>query len=314
MKPVDVEPRYLLYICLWSEFVETVRASALGSKMPRAQWAYVGNVSVPVPDRTKQRAISTYLDRETGRLDALLAEKERLLSLLNEKRVTLLTSAVTRGVYGDVPVRDSGIPWLGDFPEQWESCKVAWLFRERDQRGRPDLPLLEVSLSLDVVQRDFTSDEIESTAADRSSYKVVRKGDVIVNKMRLWKGAVGVAPMDGLVSSDYVVAEPTGALTSAYSSLLFSVPAFCAECARRSHGQVWNRLRVSWEGFRDIRVPVPTFPEQTAIVSHVRDRTSVLNELVSVIDTSITLVHERRRALIAAAITGRIDVKDIVCG
>ena len=310
MRPVKAEPRFLLYICLWSEFVDTVDAMTLGSKMPRAEWSSVANVSIPLPDRTKQRAISAYLDRETARLDALVAEKERLLSLLEEKRQALITRAVTRGLNPDAPFRDSGIAWLGDIPAQWESRKIAWLFCERDQRGYPDLPLLEVSLNSGVVQREFTGDKIESTAADFNSYKVAWKGDLVFIKMRMWQGAVGVAPVDGLVSPDYVVAEPTGSLSSAFAGLLFRVPAFSAECARRSHGIVWDRLRLYWDGFREIEVPVPTLAEQTTVVDHVRTGTSRLDELIAAADTSVTLLKERRTVLIAAAVTGQIDVEN----
>ena len=272
---------------------------------------FIRNTRVRVPRLPQQRAIANYLDRETARLDALVTEKERLLSLLEEKHKALITKAVTRGVNRDVPLRDSGIAWLGDIPAQWESRKIAWLFRERDQRGCPDLPLLEVSLNAGVVQREFTGEKIESTAADFDSYKVAWKGDVVFDKMRMWQGAEGVAPVDGLVSPDYIVAEPTGSLSSAYAGLLFRVPAFSAECARRSHAIVWDRLRLYWDGFREIEVPVPTLAEQTAVVDHVRARTSMLDELISAADTSITLLQERRAALIAAAVTGQIDVQDV---
>ena len=240
-----------------------------------------------------------------------MAEKERLLSLLEEKREALITLAVTRGLNPQGPFRDSGIAWLGDIPAQWESCKIAWLFRECDQRGYPDLPLLEVSLNTGVVRREFTGEKIESTAADFNSYKVARKGDVVFNKMRMWQGAVGVAPVDGLVSPDYVVAKPNGSFSSAYAGLLLRVPAFSAECARRSHGIVWDRLRLYWVGFREIEVPVPTLAEQTAVVDHVRARTLRLDELISAADISVALLKERRAALIAAAVSGQIDVQDV---
>ena len=265
---------------------------------------------MPIPSATEQRAIADFLDEETVQLDALVAEKERWLSLLEEKREGMITSAVLHGLDSDVPFRDSGIAWLGDIPAQWESRKIAWLFRERDQRGYPDLPLLEVSLNKGVVQRQFTGEKIESMAADFNSYKVAWRGDLVFNKMRMWQGSVGVAPVDGLVSPDYIVAEPTGSLSSAYAGLLFRVPAFGAECGRRSHGIVRDRLRLYWDGFREIEIPVPTIAEQTAVVDHVRTRTSGLDELISAANTSVALLRERRAALIAAAVTGQIDVEN----
>ncbi len=168
----------------------------------------IGALTIPVPPLEEQRAIADFLDRETAKLDALVAAKERLLAILAEKRRALIARAVTRGLDPDVPLRDSGIPWLGEIPRHWDVRRLTTLFRERDERCEPDLPLLEVSINSGVVLREFADDRIEATAADFNSYKVARSGDIVFNKMRMWQGAVGVAPQDGLVSPDYVVAAP----------------------------------------------------------------------------------------------------------
>jgi type I restriction enzyme S subunit len=269
----------------------------------------VRNLRVPLPPPTQQLAIADYLDRETARIDALIAAKERVLGLLAEKRRALITRAVTRGLDPAAPLRDSGIPWLGEIPTHWETRRIAWLYRERDERGEPELPLLEVSINSGVVLREFSDERIESTAADFNTYKVARRGDVVFNKMRMWQGAVGVAPEDGLVSPDYVVAAPTGSLSSAYSQLLFRTSVFSAECARHSHGIVWDRLRLYWDGFRDIAVPLPPAKEQGAIVASTEGSARRLDALGVATQRSIALLKERRASLIAAAVTGQIDVE-----
>ena len=308
MHPVEVEPRFLRYVCLWRAFVDAVDASTFGSKMPRADWNFIGNMSVPVPECHTQRTIADYLDRETARLDALVAAKERGLRLLAEKRRAIITRAVTRGLDPRAPLRDSGIPWLGEIPAHWKVQRIAWLFQERDKRGEPDLRLLEVSINTGVVTREFSDQRIETTAADFNTYKVARRGDVVFNKMRMWQGAVGVAPEDGLVSPDYVVAEPVGPLTSAYANMLFQTGAFSAECARHSRGIVWDRLRLYWTGFRDIEVPLPPAQEQAKIVEQIAFKTKRLDELSEATERTIALLKERRAALIAAAVTGQLEV------
>ena len=308
MQPVEVESRFLRYLCLWRDFVDAVDASTFGSKMPRADWDFIGNMPVPVPDWPTQQAIADYLHRETARIDALIAAKERLLELLAEKRRALITRAVTRGLDPDVPMRDSGIPWVGKIPVHWEVLRIAWLFRERDHRGKPELPLLVVSINSGVVLREFSDERIESTAADFNTYKVARRGDVVFNKMRMWQGAVGVAPLDGLVSPDYVVAAPTGDLIPEYAELSFRTQAFSAECARHSHGIVWDRLRLYWDGFRDISVPLPPIDEQAEIVNYVSSETNMITSLGDATEKTILLLNERRAALIAAAVAGQIDV------
>lgn len=266
-------------------------------------------VVIAVPPVGEQQVIADYLDRETARLDALVAAKERVLGLLAEKRRALITRAVTRGLDSHAPLRDSGIPWLGEIQAQWETRRAAWLFRERDQRGEADLPLLEVSINAGVVLREFSDERIESTAADFNTYKVARQGDVAFNKMRMWQGAVGVAPQDGLVSPDYVVAEPTGEFSSEYAGLLFRTEMFSAECARRSHGIVWDRLRLYWDGFREIELPLPSAEAQREIVAHIARETSKLDAVRQATERSVALLKERRSALIAAAVTGQIDVE-----
>jgi type I restriction enzyme S subunit len=263
----------------------------------------------PSPPLAEQRTIAEFLDRETGQLDALLAAKERLLALLAEKRRALITRAVTRGLDPVVRLRDFGIPWLGAIPKHWGTERVAFAFRERDERGEPELPLLEVSINAGVIRREFSEERIENVAADFNTYKVARTGDIVFNKMRMWQGAVGAAPCDGLVSPDYTVAFPLGTLDSGYAESLFRTGLFSAECARHSHGIVWDRLRLYWEGFRDIRLPVPPLDEQESIVAWIARETGKLDALRAASERTIGLLRERRAAVIAAAVTGQLTIR-----
>lgn len=289
-------------------FLAEIEKRSVGVSYPAINASDLANISIHLPPLPKQRAIADYLDRETARLDALVAAKEHVLALLAEKRRALITRTVTRGLNPNVPLRDSGIPWLSEIPAHWKARRIARLFQERDQRREPDLRLLEVSINSGVVAREFSGERIEATAADFNTYKVTRRGDVVFNKMRMWQGAVGVAAEDGLVSPDYVVAEPVGPLTSAYANMLFKTAAFSAECARHSHGIVWDRLRLYWTGFRDIEVPLPPVQEQVEIVEQIACETKRLDELSEATQRTVVLLRERRAALIAAAVTGPWEV------
>ncbi len=304
-----LDPGFSKYALREPNFLAEVERRSFGVSYPAINASDLADISIYLPSILKQRAIANFLDRETARLDALIAAKERLLDLLAEKRRALITRAVTRGLDPHVPLRDSGVPWLGKIPAHWKIRRVAWLFHERDQRSEPDLPLLEVSINAGVVLREFSEERIESTAADFNTYKVARLSDVVFNKMRMWQGAVGIAPQDGLVSPDYTVAAPTGPLLPQYAGLLFRTDAFSAECARRSHGIVWDRLRIYWEGFREIELPLPIHEEQSRIVAYIQTATQKLNNLRMEAERTISLLKERRAALIAAAVTGQIDIK-----
>jgi restriction endonuclease S subunit len=145
------------------------------------------SLRAPHPLLLRQSEIADYLDCQTARLDGLVAAKEQVFQLLAEKRRAVISHVVTRGLDPAFPLRESEVPWLGKIPEHWKTRRVAWLFKERDERGEPDLPLLEVSINAGVVLREFSDDKIESTAADFNTYKVARKGDIVFNKMRMWQ-------------------------------------------------------------------------------------------------------------------------------
>ena len=290
------------------EACHQLKAASTGSTYDAVAVEDVGNLLVEPVALGAQAAIACYLDRETTRLDDLVAAKERVLALLAEKRLAVSTRAVTRGLDSRTACRSSGASWLGEIPEDWRTQRAARLFRERDERGEPDLPLFEVSIKAGVVVREFSRERIETTAADFNTYKIARRGDVVFNKMRMWQGAAGVAPQDGLVSPDYIVAAPTGALSPAYVGMLFRIGSFSAECARHSHGIVWDRLRLYWEGFREIELPVPPPEMQQQIVDYVVDATAKLDALALAMARSISLLKERRGALIAAAVNGKVEL------
>lgn len=261
-------------------------------------------------ERHKQIDVAAFLDRETADLDALITAKQRLLDLLAEKRRAIVADAVMSGLNPAVPMRPSGIDWLGDLPAHWKVRRIATLFRQRDERNRPELPLLEVSISSGVIVREFSNDRIEGTASDFNTYKVARRGDIAFNKMRMWQGAVGVAPVDGLVSPDYTVAKADSCLRPEYAGLLFRTDSFSAECGRNSQGITWDRLRLYWDGFRDLFMPLPPLAEQDVILEAVKAETAKIDRLGAATEYSITLLKERRSALIAAAVTGQIDIPE----
>ncbi len=311
MHPVEIEPRFLRYVCLWRDFVDAVDASTFGSKMPRADWDFIGNMSVPIPEWSKQRAIADYLDRETARLDALVGEEERLLGLLAEKRSALITCAVTRGLNPNVPLRDSGIPWLGEIPAHWETERARWLFRERDERsdtGEEDL--LTVSHLTGVTLR--SEKEVNMfEAATKEGYKICLSGDLVINTMWAWMGAMGVSSLDGIVSPAYNVYEPRARLDPSYVDALVRLPAFAQEVTRYSKGVWSSRLRLYPEGFFAVSLPVPPLSEQREIVAHIANETCKLDGLRDATKRTTVLLKERRAALISAAVTGQINMEQV---
>lgn len=268
------------------------------------------SLMVPRPAPATQTVTADYLDGETARLDALVEEKKRVVGLMAETREAIVAEAVTRGLDQDAPTRDSGVAWLGEIPSDWTTGRVAWLLRRRDEAGRPELPVLEVSIASGVSVRSFSEAQVGRGAPDLTAYRAAREGDLLFSRTRMWRGAVGVAPQDGLAGPDYVVATPTGAVLPEYARLLFRTGRFGAEGARRSPGVVHDRLRLNWTRFLDMRMPVPPIDAQQAIADHLAEAVGRVDALAALAREAITLLRERRSALIEAAVGGGIDFGD----
>ena len=271
----------------------------------------VGNLLVETTAPGAQRAIADYLDRETARLDALVEEKERLLDLLAEKHRAIITGAVTRGLDPNVPLRDSGIPWLGKMPAHWESERARWLFSERDERSNTgEEDLLTVSHLTGVTLRS-EKDVKMFEAAIKAGYKICLPGDLVINTMWAWMGAMGVSSLVGIVSPAYNVYEPRARLDPSYVDALVRLSAFAQEVTRYSKGVWSSRLRLYPEGFFAVSLPVPPLSEQREIVAHIANETCKLDELRDATERTAVLLKERREALISAAVTGQIDMEEV---
>lgn len=309
-RPDQLDPGFCRYAVREPRFLAEVEMRSTGISYPAINASEIGDIAISLPELPTQRKTSAFLDAELAQLDTLIEAKQKLLVLLAEKRRTLVAEAVMRGLDRSVPLRPSGIDWLGDIPAHWEVRRLATLFTEKDERNEPDLPLLEVSINTGVSVRQFSTTQIEGTAADFNTYKVARKGSIAFNKMRMWQGAVGVTPNDGLISPDYVVADPSPDIDAVFAGLLFRTAAFSAECARNSVGITWDRLRLYWDGFRDITIGLPPMDEQRQIAERLGAEASKIDKLANATERSITLLKERRSALIAAAVTGQIDIPE----
>jgi len=309
IRPNGIEQRFLFYCLQSGLFKQEGEASMTGAGgLKRISSDVLRRHRVHAFPRQTQHRIATYLDRETARIDALVAEKKRMLSLLEQKRAALISRAVIGGLNPKAPTKPSGLDWLGEIPKHWKVQRCATLFIEKDERGEPELPLLNVSLNTGVTLRVFSEDKIESMASNLGTMKIAREGDLVFNKMRFWQGAAGIAPVDGLVSPDYTVATISDLLLPDYAEKLFRISLFNAIVRRYSYGMVDDRLRLYWDGFKNIRIPLPPLAEQEAIITHIQAHQSRANALKTALRDSIALLKERRSALITAAVTGRLAI------
>lgn len=205
--------------------------------------------------------------------------------------------------------KDSGLPWLGSVPAHWRMARNGSLFGQRSQTGFAELPVLEVSLKTGVQVRAFGSAKRKQVMSDFAKYKRAAQGDLAYNTMRMWQGALGVCPVDGLVSPAYVVARPYAGVEARYFAALFRTGDYMAEIDAASRGIVKDRNRLYWDQFKQMQSPCPPPDEQAAIVRFLDWANGRLERAIWAKRKVITLLTEQKKAIIKEAVTQGLDAE-----
>lgn len=283
-------------------------------------WDILKGIEVAVPPKSEQKNILTFLDRETAKIDALVAEQGRLIELLEEKRQAVISHAVTKGLDPDAPMKDSGIEWLGEVPEEWEVRRVKSVssFTTSGPRGWSER--ISECGSLFVQSGDLNDNlgiEFEGlrrvdVGNDAEAARTqLRIGDVVVCITGAKTGNVAVC--SGLSEPAYInqhlcLVRPTSRIASEFLGLIL----------KGRLGQTYFELAqyglkqgLSLENIKDAPILLPPLSEQAAIVTFLDTETAKIDTLVSEAQQAIGLLKERRSALISAAVTGKIDVRGV---
>lgn len=192
----------------------------------------------------------------------------------------------------------SGLPWLGQVPAHWRVVRNGSLFGQRSQTGYAELPILEVSLKTGVKVRSFGGAKRKQVMSDFGKYKRAVKGDLAYNTMRMWQGALGICPVDGLVSPAYVVARPYPEVVPEYFAALFRTGDYMAEIDAASRGIVKDRNRLYWDQFKQMQAPCPPPDEQAAIVRFLASVNGRLDSAIRAKRKVIVLLMEQKQATV----------------
>ena len=290
--------------------IDTIDASTFGAKMPRADWQFIGSMKFPLPPLPEQRAIARYLDHVNRRIQRYIEAKEQLIALLQETRQSIIQRAVTRGLDPDVPLKPSGVDWLGDVPAHWEVRRLKYLYHEVNERSRTGAEeLMSVSHKTGVTPRkkNVTMFRAETNVG----YKLCRPGDIVINTMWAYMAALGVARQVGLVSPSYNVYRPIddGRMNPDYIDPLLRTETYRTEYLVRSTGITVSRLRLYPDSFLDIPLLYPPVEEQTAIAAHLDQATATIDAAIDNARRQSDRMAEYRASLIAHVVTGKLDVR-----
>jgi type I restriction enzyme S subunit len=256
--------------------------------------AAIKSIWLPLPPLSEQAAIVRFLDHVDRRIRRYIRAKQKLIKLLEEQKQAMIHRAVTRGLDPNVCLKPSGVDWVGDAPEHWEVRRNGRLFAQRNETGFADLPILEISLRTGVRIRDFENSDRKQVMSERDKYKRAVASDITYNMMRMWQGAVGVAPTDGLISPAYVVAKPFPGTESRYFIRLFRTAVYMTEVDKYSRGIVKDRNRLYWEDVKRMPSCYPPPHEQVMIADAIDHACEDIDTTFERVRREIALLREYR--------------------
>jgi type I restriction enzyme, S subunit len=315
----DADPRFLHFLFRSGEYVS---AYALFSKGVRInQWDLDPeqhlSMTVNLPPLDEQRQIAEYLDRETGKIDELIAKQERLIAKLRERRNSAIGQAVTKGVQNSDPLKPSGDIFIGEIPISWSLVKLSQVFETIGSGTTPpddeaayyegDIPWVTTGELRENVITD-TNKKVSSFAiASLSALKIFPAGSLVIAMYGATIGRLGVLGVDATTNQACcVLAQPRNALTGfVYFALQASQERLMV------HATGGGQPNINQDTVRKFKIALPPLEDQQRIVDHLTEVTGKIDRLLSRAQDSVTLFRERRAALISAAVTGKIDVRGL---
>jgi type I restriction enzyme S subunit len=269
----------------------------------------LSRAEMPMPSEDEQAAIVRFLDHANRKIDGFIRAKRKLIGLLNEQKQAIIHRAVTRGLHPDVPLKPSGIPWLGDIPKHWEVRRAKYLFREVDDRSKEGKEThLAMSQRLGLVPSSMVESAMRSESY--AGAKLCQEGDLVLNRLKAHLGVFALAKQDGVISPDYSVFRKRATISMAYYESVLKSSACRRELRIRAKGLVEGFWRLYTDDFYDIRLPVPPLDEQREIMSAMTLETAALNTAITRTEREIALMQEYRTRLTADLVTGKLDVRE----
>jgi len=268
---------------------------------------------LPVPPRDEQDQIVRCLDWKVSEINKLINIKHREIKNIDALKRNLVSHVVTRGLVPDVALKDSGVKWLGDIPAHWNTIKLRQILHPVSIKNHPELPLLSVVRERGVIIRDVDDKESNHNYVpdDLSGYKMVKKGQFAMNKMKAWQGSYGVSDYTGIVSPAYFIFDID------FDNLKYFHYAIRSKVYVNFFAQASDGIRVGqWDlqmdKMKEIPFIVPPADEQIQIVEYIESGLPKYDDAICVLREEIRGLEELKTKLISDVVTGKIDVRDVV--
>jgi len=307
---------YMLRAMAITGFIESL-AKGIRERSTDFRWGEAREVTLPVPTDTEQSQIATFLDRETTRIDTLIEKKQRFIELLEEKRQAVITQAVTKGLDPNVPMKDSGVAWIGEVPAHWEVVPIYGMARcntktlpETALESEGSFEYIDIS-AVDHILGIADGEQVEFKMAPSRARRLAEEGDVIISTVRTYLKAVAEVRAEKshcVFSTGFAVLSPLSHLAPDILKWILLNDLLIQAIEAHSQGLSYPAINTS--RLLRLAAALPPQDEQSHIATFLDRETTRIDTLIEKTRESIELLKERRSALITAAVTGKIDVRE----
>ena len=301
------------YVFWWlTSNYQNIRNMSGGDLRDGLNLEILGDIQCPLPSDDECFKISIFLDQETAKIDTLIDNQQQLIELLKEKRQAVISHAVTKGLDPDVPMKDSGVEWLGEVPENWISKKAKYIFLKVQRTANSNDGIITAFRDGEVTLRSKRRVEGFTTALKEIGYQGVEVGDLLIHAMDGFAGAIGVSDSKGKCSPVCSVCVPVDMkiINVKYYGYLVRQLAVTNYIFSLAKGIRERSTEFRFNEFSVLDLPIPIVQEQFQIAVFLDHETAKIDKLIDLQLLQIELLKERRTALISAAVTGKIDVRD----
>lgn len=300
--------KYFYYHIIDSEYYNDLRLDATGTTFQSIKQNKLRKSMLCLPPLSEQQKIASYLDKVCGEVDEMVKIQEQMIEELKAYKQSIITEAVTKGLNPNVPMKDSGIDWIGDVPEEWKTIRIKHLLKERKEKSETgDEEPLSMSQKCGIIPTK-NMDMIPNMASSFIGAKVVYISDLVFNKLKAHLGVFSVSKYNGLVSPDYAVYYSTGRADLKFLEYLFKTPQCIGEFRKRSTGVGAGLMRLYTDDLYSILIPFPPLDEQQSIASYLDTKCAEIDALIAIKQTKIDELKEYKKSVIYEYVTGKKEV------
>ncbi len=310
LEPIDGYAQYYHHLFRSNDYIEEFYRNGRGivSDLWTTRWNEMSSIMIPFPPIEEQKKIVAFLDKQITLIESCKCQRERELQTLNELKQAEMASVVTRGLNPNVPMKDSGIPWIGQIPAHWTMMRIKNLLEESKVKS---IDGHEQSLSLSKSAGVIPYEEKENRTMQSASLvgaKVVQCGDVVFNRFKARLFAI--SNYDGVVSPDYAVYKGKGRANLNYLVSLFGTEMYRAAFDRKASGIGDGFSRLYTADLFSMYAIFPPIEEQNEIVKYIALKTNQIDSMIEALNAEIDRLTEYKQRLISDVVTGQLNVQD----